>query len=369
MVHDPDRSDAGEWLTAAECAARTGLTVRALRVYEEYGLIAPRRSGGGWRQYGPDDLIRLNTIAMLKTAGLSLAQIRDVSRSGSQAPSLQQVLAIQLTTWKDRLNEAARGQAIVQLALDRLSAHHALSVDELCNLIRSFEMSQTMPTPASTTAEIDDVILEAHVLDRYVGFYAAYGGEFGFYTVVRNDRRLIAEHSGQPPFELYATSETEFGIKVTDANITFVLGPDGDAQSLVLRQHGVEITALRIDAAAAEQMRARLSARIEQKTPVPGSEAALRRLIESIRAGAPNYDEMGPGLALLMRRQLPRLQPIASYLGEIRSIEFQGVGGQGWDVYDVHRERGSGRWRVALGSDGKILGAMAILTSPVSLGP
>jgi hypothetical protein len=28
-----------EWLTAAECALRTGLTVRALRVYEGYGLI------------------------------------------------------------------------------------------------------------------------------------------------------------------------------------------------------------------------------------------------------------------------------------------------------------------------------------------
>jgi hypothetical protein len=32
-----------EWLTAAECALRTGLTVRALRVYENYGLITPGR--------------------------------------------------------------------------------------------------------------------------------------------------------------------------------------------------------------------------------------------------------------------------------------------------------------------------------------
>jgi hypothetical protein len=32
-----------EWLTAPECALRTGLTVRALRVYENYGLITPGR--------------------------------------------------------------------------------------------------------------------------------------------------------------------------------------------------------------------------------------------------------------------------------------------------------------------------------------
>ena len=36
-----------EWLTAAECALRTGLTVRALRVYENYGLITPGRSAAG----------------------------------------------------------------------------------------------------------------------------------------------------------------------------------------------------------------------------------------------------------------------------------------------------------------------------------
>jgi DNA-binding transcriptional MerR regulator len=71
-----DSVDPSELLSAADCASRTGLTVRALRVYEEFGLVAPRRSAGGWRQYGPHDLVKLNTIALLKTAGLSLSQIR-----------------------------------------------------------------------------------------------------------------------------------------------------------------------------------------------------------------------------------------------------------------------------------------------------
>ena len=44
-----ERDNKDEGLTAAECAVRTGLTVRALRVYEEYGLIAPKRTAGGWR--------------------------------------------------------------------------------------------------------------------------------------------------------------------------------------------------------------------------------------------------------------------------------------------------------------------------------
>jgi hypothetical protein len=45
-----------EWLSAADCASRTGLTARALRVCEEFGLIAPRRSAAGWRQSDQYDL-------------------------------------------------------------------------------------------------------------------------------------------------------------------------------------------------------------------------------------------------------------------------------------------------------------------------
>ena len=358
-----------EWLTAAECASRTGLTVRALRVYEEYGLIAPRRSAGGWRQYGPDDLVKLNTVALLKTAGLSLAQIRDVTRTNVHEPSLRQILEIQLGTWKTRREEVEHGQAITQAALERLKTHRSLSVDELCNVIRSFEMSQTPATVTPTGQDLEEVTLHPAVLDLYVGFYAAHGGEFGYYTITRDGERLVIQITGQQPIQLYAVNEREFGAKVVDAQITFAPDTDGRATGLVLRQQGIEVQAVRIDAATAEQLKARLIARIENKTPTPGSEQALRRLIDGVRTGTPDYEEMSPALTQVIQRQLPRLQPISSYLGEIRSIEFQGVGAQGWDVYDVHRERGTARWRIALGSDGKILGALAVLTSPVTLGP
>jgi MerR family transcriptional regulator, thiopeptide resistance regulator len=100
-------------LTAAECAARTGLTVRALRVYEEYGLISPQRTASGWRSYGRDDLIRLNTITLLKSAGLALAQIRTVTQLTDVDPSLQHVLEVQIETWKAKQAEAERGRHIV----------------------------------------------------------------------------------------------------------------------------------------------------------------------------------------------------------------------------------------------------------------
>ena len=65
-------------LTAAECTARTGLSARALRLYEEHGLITPGRTAGGWRLYGPEELVRLNALTLLKLAGLSLDQIAGI---------------------------------------------------------------------------------------------------------------------------------------------------------------------------------------------------------------------------------------------------------------------------------------------------
>jgi hypothetical protein len=43
-----------------------------------------------------------------------------------------------------------------------------------------------------------------------------------------------------------------------------------------------------------------------------------------------------------------------SYLGAIRSVEFHGVGREGWDQYDVHGELGTSRWQILMAADGKI---------------
>ena len=64
-------------LKIQEVAAETGLTTRAIRYYEEMGLLEPAaRSGGAYRLYDESDLERLRTIKELRDdAGFSLAQI------------------------------------------------------------------------------------------------------------------------------------------------------------------------------------------------------------------------------------------------------------------------------------------------------
>ncbi len=60
-----------------EVAADTGLTTRAIRYYEEIGLLEPAaRSDGDYRLYDASDLDRLSFIRSLRDdAGFSLAQI------------------------------------------------------------------------------------------------------------------------------------------------------------------------------------------------------------------------------------------------------------------------------------------------------
>ena len=80
--------------------------------------------------------------------------------------------------------------------------------------------------------------------------YDLYAGEYelapGFVLTVRRDgNRLLTRATGQEELEVFPASETEFFLKVVDARITFVKGPDGKVTSLVLRQGGREMPAKR----------------------------------------------------------------------------------------------------------------------------
>lgn len=371
-VADNDRSspmadrDDSLLLSAAECAARAGLTTRALRLYEEHGLLAPQRSPGGWRQYGAAELIRLNHIILLKAAGLRLAQIADLLRAGDRQPTIADLLTQQLDSWKSRKTDAERGLRIVEAALERLRRDGTLTVDDLCNLIRSLEMTQP-PDPAAPTAEAGGHI-DSNLLGQYAGLYQA--GEWSIIAIRYDGVRLQIELPGNPALELRPISECDFETIGPELPVTFDRAPDGSVSGLRLRTKGGDMSAKRIDQATAEHVRSRLEERIKERKALPGSEAAVRRLAESFMNGQPHYEEMHPALAYATRWQLPILRATATRLGAVQSITFQGVGSAGWDVYDVRHEHGESRFRIALGPDGMIVGALfRIKEGGVSEGP
>ena len=342
-----------EWLTAAECALRTGLTVRALRVYEHYGLITPGRSAAGWRRYGAPELLKLNEIGLLKVLGLTLNQIRDLTRRPS-SPKLRQLLELQLDAWKHRRAEAERGQGVAEAALVQLQAGRSLSVGELCNLIRSFEM--TPSTAEAPISEADEPVTpDGSTLDRYIGFYFR-NRALGVSTITRKDTKLILEPIGQSALELEQTGEADFAIPKFDLVLHFEQIEEDAAKRLAIWHRGTAIRLERTDAETAREIRQSIAERIRDRIPAPGGQEALRQMLDSGRAGSPNYNLMSAEFAQVVRGQMPYWQVVGQYFGAIASIEFLRVNDQGWDIYQVQHENDVHRYRIAMGDDGKVYG-------------
>jgi DNA-binding transcriptional MerR regulator len=95
-------------LRIAEVAEQVGLTTRAIRYYEELGLLKPAaRSDGAYRLYDADDIERLRTIRRLRDdAGFSLAEVG-------------QLLEDEVARARDRARYRASHDPDEQLALTR----------------------------------------------------------------------------------------------------------------------------------------------------------------------------------------------------------------------------------------------------------
>jgi DNA-binding transcriptional MerR regulator len=72
------------FLNPSQAARRLGVSAKALRLYEQRGLVTPSRTAAGWRAYGPDDMARAGEIATLRALGLSLAQVGRVLEGDAQ---------------------------------------------------------------------------------------------------------------------------------------------------------------------------------------------------------------------------------------------------------------------------------------------
>ncbi|MFJ8587867.1 MerR family transcriptional regulator [Streptomyces sp. NPDC093595] len=69
----------GTHMQIGEVAARTELSLRTIRHYEETGLVVPSaRSQGGFRLYTESDVQRLMVVRRMKPLGFTLDQMRDL---------------------------------------------------------------------------------------------------------------------------------------------------------------------------------------------------------------------------------------------------------------------------------------------------
>ncbi|GGE86437.1 MerR family transcriptional regulator [Stappia taiwanensis] len=116
-------------LSIAEMSETFGVTLRALRFYEEKGLLRPERRGAR-RFYGARDIGRMRVILQAKRIGLTLIEIREVislveGKMGraAQLQALREICARQEEILKEQqaqLSDQVQEMSGVLAALDGL---------------------------------------------------------------------------------------------------------------------------------------------------------------------------------------------------------------------------------------------------------
>ncbi|MEV6349655.1 MerR family transcriptional regulator [Actinoplanes sp. NPDC051851] len=77
--------DGRHLLTIGQLARYAGVTIKAVRVYHDRGLLPePPRDESGYRRYAPEHAVRLVKIRTLAEAGVPLARIGELLGSGAE---------------------------------------------------------------------------------------------------------------------------------------------------------------------------------------------------------------------------------------------------------------------------------------------
>jgi DNA-binding transcriptional MerR regulator len=120
-------------LSPSQAAARLGVSVKALRLYEQRGLIVPDRTAAGWRAYGPAEMVRAAEIVALRALGLSLAQVARVL--GGDSGDLEAGLAAHEARLQSQVQQIAGTLDKVRRLRSDLARGKAPSLAEIGDVI------------------------------------------------------------------------------------------------------------------------------------------------------------------------------------------------------------------------------------------
>jgi CubicO group peptidase (beta-lactamase class C family) len=114
----------------------------------------------------------------------------------------------------------------------------------------SVDFQSTLGPAATGSRTAEALPGEHHEVKVDPSIYEAYAGTYELspafaLTVTREGDRIFTQATGQPKIEIFPESETRFFLKVVDAQIDFVRGPDGKVTGLVLHQNGRDLPGTR----------------------------------------------------------------------------------------------------------------------------
>lgn len=125
------------YLQIGQLAERTGLSRKALRLYETRGLLVPdAHSESGYRLYGAAALARLTEIVVLKRAGFTLAHIATLLERSGSATALIEARIVAL---RRELEARATALAALEHAWQQLDSATKPDIEQLMENIQMSE--------------------------------------------------------------------------------------------------------------------------------------------------------------------------------------------------------------------------------------
>ncbi len=218
-------------------AELTGVTTRALRYYDQTGLLHPAgQTSRGHRLYGPDDVTRLYRILALRRLGFSLADIRAMLDDPDW--DLAAMVARHTTETERTLAAAGRLVAHLRAITGELDGSGAAAPDTLFTIMEEMSAMES-PIRSTTALLVYDDLQAAHAylvetfgltpgrLERDPAGRAVHGELFAA------DQSIWLHPTGdgyRSPKELGAVS-----------SMTVIAVDDADAHHAYATEHGADI--------------------------------------------------------------------------------------------------------------------------------
>lgn len=123
-----DTQPAGRTYTIGELATMSGTTERALRHYEDLGLLSPARGENGYRRYGEKDVERLQQVLLFRACGMGLSDIRGLLESPGY--SAEEALKVHLKTLRARQRELEALVETVEKTIATMKGRETMTNEE-----------------------------------------------------------------------------------------------------------------------------------------------------------------------------------------------------------------------------------------------
>ncbi len=268
-----------QFLSPAEAARRLGISVKALRLYEERGLLAPLRTAAGWRAYGPSEMQKARKVVDLRALGLTLAEIARALRGETAA--LSRVLERHETALGERarrLQETIVHVRRTRLELERGSQPAPADLRQAVRSTSPYAVAFDLPWPWGGERFVFDAVSPLNVIVGPLGcgktrlamqIAAATRGTFiGFDRVERDGGavhgRLAADPDLAARVDAAVAAIVDDGGTVSDALLVLLAVLEADSHAVPV----IDMIEQGLDAATQEAVAAHVRRRTTGEPPL-----------------------------------------------------------------------------------------------------